>query len=474
MAVVGAGPAGLSAAVTAAEQGLRVALVDAGAQPGGQFWRHPDEGAAWPDEGRGQHGWRRFTRLRDRLGRLIGGGRVEAFAERQVWFVEERAAVWHLHLTTTHAAVETPAPRLVRATSLVLCPGGYDRQLPVPGWDLPGVMTAGGVQALLKAHRSVAGRRAVVAGTGPFLLPVAEGLAAAGAEVLAVCEANSVTGWGRSPLGAVSVPGKGLEALEYAGALLRHRVPFRQRTALTRVHGEGSVTGATLSRLDRTGRVRPDVPPQRVEVDLVAFGWGFTPSLELVSAVGATTRVDVDESLVAWVDPNQRTDVPRVYAAGEVTGVGGAVLAAGEGELAGLTLALDHGVPVAGSRIEALQRGVRRHRRFAAAMHRAHPVPQRWAEWLTDETMLCRCEEVTVGAVAEVRDVLGAGDARTAKMLARPGMGRCQGRVCGFATAKLTACGRSLETTDLAPLAKRPFTAPVSLGELATTGEGED
>lgn len=472
IAVVGAGPAGLAAAVAAAEHGLRVVLVDAGPQPGGQFWRHPDEDHPCADEASGQHLWPRFTDLRSRLRTLERRGQVELLAGHQVWFVEPAEpgseASYTLHLTPTVPAASGTAVERVTAAALVLCPGGYDRQLPVPGWDLPGVMAAGGVQALLKAHRSVAGKRAVVAGTGPFLLPVAIGLAEAGAEVVAVCEANALTGWARSPIGAGAVPSKALEAAEYAAALAHHRIRYRTRTVVTAIHGVDQASAVSLGRLDRHGRLRDDTDLPDLDVDLVAFGWGFTPSLDLVTAVGAATRVDVDESLVAEVDAWQRSDVRGVYVAGEATGVGGAVLALAEGELAAVAVAHDAGRDVSQRRARRLQRRIARTRRFAAAMHRAHPVPAGWQEWLRPSTLVCRCEEVTFGEVCGVRDALGAEDARTVKLLARPGMGWCQGRVCGFAVAKLAApANRTLSVDDLVPLAKRTPTAPVTLGELA-------
>lgn len=474
LAVVGAGPAGLAAAVAAAEHGLRVALVDAAIQPGGQFWRHPDESVPTDDEGRGQHLWRRFTDLRSRLHAREAparqGGRIDRIAGNQVWFAEPDGSggSYTLHLSPTDVgATQLRAPGQIRAVALVLCPGGYDRQLPVPGWDLPGVMTAGGVQALLKAHRSVAGRRAVVAGTGPFLLPVAQGLADAGATVVAVCEANAITGWARSPLGAAAVPSKALEAVAYARALVRHRIPYRTRTVVTEVVGQDQAHSVTLGRLDRRGRLRPDAAPTELEVDLVAFGWGFTPSLELVSAVGGSTKVDVDESLVAQVDEWQRSDAPGVYVAGEATGVGGAVLALAEGELAGLAACLDQGRAVPDGAVRRLRRTIKRGRTFAVAMHRAHPVPSGWQDWLRPRTTVCRCEEVTVEDLCVARDSLGAADARTVKLLARPGMGWCQGRVCGYATAKLaTPPGEQLNAADLASTAKRTLAAPVSLGDL--------
>ena len=485
LVVVGAGPAGLAAAVAAAERGLSVTVVDAGRQPGGQYWRHPDEQSSDPDDlaSHGQHDWKIYVRLREAFDADREAGRITYVPGAQVWFVERAGEGWRLRLSpVVEGAGVEPGPTMpgeVLADALVLCPGGYDRQLPVPGWELPGVMAAGGVQALLKGHGSLAGRRAVVAGTGPFLLPVATGLAQAGAEVLGICEANALTGWVGQLGGAVQSPAKGLDAVGYVRAMLAHRIPYRQRTVVTAIGGRDAVESVTTARLDARGRLV--VGSGRTDaVDLVALGWGFTPSLELVTAVGADTRVDVDDSLVAVVDEQLRSTAPHVYVAGEATGVGGAALALQEGELAGLTAAADLvpavAVPGRERRVRRLQSAVRRGRAFATAMHRAHPVPPTWSSWLTPQTLVCRCEEVDVATVERARDELGGGDARTAKLLTRTGMGWCQGRVCGFATALLAAQqeGRPLTVDDLRPTAKRTLSSPVSLGRLADLADLPD
>lgn len=465
VAVVGAGPAGLAAAATAAGAGLRVALVDAAAQPGGQFWRHRDESVREPD-GAGQHDWGTYLRLAGALRAWTAAGRVVHRAGQQVWTVERPATEsFVLHLTPTVATPASPCP--LAASALVLCTGGYDRQLPIPGWTLPGVLSAGGAQALLKGGGTLAGRRAVVAGTGPFLLPVASALASDGVSVLGVCEANHPGRWLRELPGAARVPGKAIEAAEYATQLARRRIPYRTRTAVTRIHGDEAVSGVTLSRLDADGAVVPG-RDRELDVDLVALGWGFTPSVELPLALGAETVRDVDGSLVTRVDDAQRSTVAGVYVAGEATGVGGSAMAVVEGRLAGSTVATDLGRP-ASPRTARLIRTVRRARAFAVAMHRAHPVPRRWPEWLDDETIVCRCEEVPAASVRAAQDELGAGDPRTVKSLARPGMGWCQGRMCGFATAELLAArdGREPTADDLRPLATRPLAAPLTLGDLA-------
>lgn len=470
--VVGAGPAGLAATVTAASAGLRVGLIDLAGQPGGQFWRHIDESVG-NDDGTGHHDWDTYTQLRTGLRDHIDGGRVTYLPGHQVWMIErgDAGARFTLHLTPSHPQV-SPVVRSLVADAVVLCAGGYDRQLPVPGWTTPGVISAGAAQALLKGSRTLAGRHAVVAGTGPFLLPVAAGLAAAGATV-EVCEANNPTRWLRHAPAAIRLPGKAIEALGYAGTFARRRVRYHTRTVVTRIDGDDAVTGVRISRLRNGAPVAGR--DRELPADLVALGWGFTPSLELGIALGIDTRRDTDGSLVALVDDSQRSTVRGAYVAGEATGIGGAAKAVCEGELAGLVAASDLGRSGSDRRVVRLRARIRKLRAFAEAMHLAHPLPSGWTHWLDGDTLVCRCEEVTAGAVCAAHTELGAGDPRSAKSMVRPGMGWCQGRICGFGTAELLAARQDRPTTaaELRPLATRPCAAPLTLGELALAGHDD-
>jgi NADPH-dependent 2,4-dienoyl-CoA reductase/sulfur reductase-like enzyme len=403
--VVGAGPAGLAAAKAAAGAGQRVALLDAGPRPGGQYWRHR-EGEPHPA----------YTFLSN----------VDYRPHARVWFLEPGFA-----LHTADLVVE--APKLIIAT------GAYDRVLPFPGWDLPGVVTAGGAQALLKGQGIAIGRRIVVAGTGPFLLPVATGLAGAGATVCGVYEAGGLF---------LPPPRKVLESAGYLARLTRHGIRYHARTAVVAAFGTDRVTGVRLN----DGRT--------IACDTLAVGYGFTPQVELALAAGCATAID-DGSLVVTVDIGQCTSSPGVYAAGEVTGVGGADLAIVEGTVAGLAAA---GRPLPARLVRRRERW----RRFAARLKRAFPVPRQWLE-CPDETTLCRCERVPVGAVREAVRGLGVVDGRGVKLMTRAGMGICQGRVCGYAAGALVAheLSRSVSMGDLAAFASRAIAQPITLGELA-------
>jgi D-hydroxyproline dehydrogenase subunit alpha len=477
LAVVGAGPAGLAAAVAAAERGVVVALVDGGERPGGQYWRSP---ATAPAEDL-YHAWSGFQDLLRRLDDLTARGRVTRFQRHTVWAVERTGTSWALRCLVGTEPRERAEPAVVAARTLLLATGAYDRQLPFPGWDLPGVMTAGGVQALLKASGVVAGRRVVVAGTGPFLLPAAAGLARHGAVVPLVAEAGSPSGFLR-PRSLRPSARKLPEATGYARTFLRHRIHFRTRHAIVRALGEHQLEAVVIARLNRSGHPLP-ATEQTVPCDVAAVGWGFTPQLELHLQAGCATHLATDGSLVVTVDDHQRTDVDGVWAAGESTGIGGADLATVEGELAGrdiaATLRAGRSGPADGTtpsarRVEAV--GVRRLRRrrdglraFAVVMHRVCSVPSFLLADLDEGTVLCRCEEVTAGQVLRALDVLGATDARTVKLLVRAGMGWCQGRVCGFATVCLVAqrTGRAPAAEDLRAFAQRPIALPLPLGTLA-------
>ncbi|MFF3822146.1 NAD(P)/FAD-dependent oxidoreductase [Streptomyces bluensis] len=464
LAVVGAGPAGLAASLAAAARGVRVTLIDAAEDVGGQFYRQPAAGL-WARRPQAlHHQWRTWERLRDGL----AASSVHHLTGHHVWCVErtsgssgfsgfsedsgssEGTAVFTVHALLGRFQEESVT---VHADAVLLATGGYEKVLPFPGWTLPGVVTAGGAQAMLKGGLVVPGRTAVVAGTGPLLLPVATGLAAAGVQVAALVEsADPKALIGRLPALAAKLP----EAAGYAARLLRHRVPFLAGHTVVGAHGEDRLEAVTVAALDPDGRVRPGTG-RRIPCDTLAVGQGMLPHTDLAQTLGC--RVD---GVNVHVDDEQRTDVPGVWAAGETTGIGGAALALAEGHIAGRSIAARlQGTAPDPRQWAAAATSRTRLRQFFAAVDSVCAPPAHWTEQVTDDTVICRCEEVRAGTVREAVHGLGAGDLRTVKLLTRAGMGWCQGRVCGPAVAGLAGCG-------LTPT-RRPFARPVPLGVLART-----
>jgi NADPH-dependent 2,4-dienoyl-CoA reductase/sulfur reductase-like enzyme len=471
LAVIGAGPAGLAATVAAAAHGVRVTLLDSAARAGGQFYRQP---AAELRAARPQalhHRWRTWQRLSDALAHHVEAGHVTHLTDHHIWFVERRLnegdgaadGIRPRDSFTVHALLgpEREVPVEVRADAVLLATGGYEKVLPFSGWTLPGVLTAGGAQAMLKGSLAVPGRTAVVAGTGPLLLPVATGLAAAGVEVAALVESADPKALLRQPRLLVAQPGKVAEGAQYAAQLLRHRVKLLTRHTVVEAHGDDRLAAVTVAALDTDGQVRPGTE-HRIACDTLAVGHGMLPHTDLAETLGC--RLD---GLDVHVDDEQRTDVPGVWAAGETTGIGGADLALAEGHIAGRSAAarLQGAVPdPRGWATAAKSRtGLRE---FFAALGAVYAPPACWTDLVIDDTVVCRCEEVTGGAIREAVTGLGAGDARTVKLLTRAGMGWCQGRMCGPAVSGLAGC-------ELTP-SRRPFARPVPLGVLAHAGEADD
>jgi D-hydroxyproline dehydrogenase subunit alpha len=513
LAVVGAGPAGLAAALAAASFGCSVALIDAGPAIGGQIYRQSMLGPASADSGR----------LPPRLRRAARHRRIRHLAATSVWHAErdpaageggrfllrlsgpdarvrwpeedEREPNWpgripdahgqtaDAHGQTADAHGQTPDARgraadgpagqagqtVLRARSVVVATGATELVLPFPGWDLPGVTTAGAAQALLKSQGVTVGGRVIVSGSGPLLLPVAAGLAEAGVQVVAVLEATAARAGARYAARFAAYPGKLREAAGYAAALARHRVPVRTGHAVVACRGAGRVERATIARLDRDWRPVPG--SQREEtVDALHVSFGFSPALELARLLGcADAQHPARPTAAVTHDADLATSVAGVFAAGEVTGIGGAQVAELEGYVAGASAAryLGRLHPAAyTARTRTIRARLGPARRFAALLDDAYPLRPGWLDWPGPGTITCRCEDT---AWAQIGRAVAAGaiDVRSVKGLTRCGMGYCQGRVCGPAVQYAVAAAAGRPLADVGDLHSRPVLTPVPLGLVA-------
>ncbi len=375
--VVGAGPAGLAAARRAAESGARVAVLDDNPTPGGQIWRARPEPARWLS------GYQ-----------VILGARVIA-----------APAAGCLTVETLQADFE------IGYRALILATGARERFLPFPGWTLPNVMGAGGLQALAKSGLPIAGKRIVVAGSGPLLLAVAGYLRGHGARVALIAEQTERAALLRFGASLAAHPGKLRQAVELRARLL----------GVAYLTGCWPVSAQGAERLESV-TLRRGAKNWTEPCDYLACGFGLIPNTELAEMLGCR----IGASGVA-VDDDQRTSVPAIFSAGEATGIGGLDLALVEGEIAGYA--------AAGRTREASSRFALRqqHRRFATALEKAFALRDELRSLAAPETLVCRCEDVSY---ARIRACSGW---REAKLHTRCGMGPCQGRVCGGAVEFLMA-----------------------------------
>jgi NADPH-dependent 2,4-dienoyl-CoA reductase/sulfur reductase-like enzyme len=389
--VGGAGPAGIAAATAAAENGLRVIVLDDNLAAGGQIWRK--------------------STVHEDVSKDLGGARKRAALERMARAgarVMTGRAVFGIDTTAGSRTLQANGPGGViehyQFDHLILATGARERFLPFPGWTLPGVFGAGGLQALVKSGYPIAGKRVVVAGTGPLLLAVAAHLAADGAKVSAVMEQSPLHKLVPFAAALWSQPAKVIQGVRYRATLLKSS--YRIGTWVV------EAIPATSSQQLSAVRVTDGRRTWTETCDLLATGYHLVPNTEIGALLGCAFAGDF-----VRVDSTQRTSIPYVFCAGEPTGIGGLEAALLQGEIAGLTCA--------GRATDALQRRSLKERAFSRRMEEAFALRAELRSLPRPETIVCRCEDVAFGSLREHTSWTDA------KLQTRCGMGPCQGRVCG-------------------------------------------
>ena len=420
--IIGGGAAGMSAALAAsAKSGVSVTILDDNPRLGGQIWRAELGKTKSPDA--------------IKIITAVEAGRINIVNNAQVFAATSK----------NHLLAETPTGGVeFEYESLIIATGARERFLPFPGWTLPNVFGAGGLQALVKGGLKVENKRIVVAGTGALLLAVAEYLRSKGAKIVAIAEQTPAARLNKFAFGLWHSPSKLVQAIALRAKLLG--VPYltdcwvisasnvRVTPLLTRGLPHLDPTSAescTSPRVSKGETLNADTKDNAlgsvtltrkgktwsVDGDMLACGFDLVPNIELASMLGCAISGD----FVA-VDEFQRTSCEDIFCAGEPVGIGGVEASLIEGKIAGFAATGE----IEKAREHFATRD--RTRQFGEALNRTFALRDELKTLARDDTIVCRCEDVRFDQLA------GFDDWRTAKLQTRCGMGACQGRICGAST----------------------------------------
>jgi NADPH-dependent 2,4-dienoyl-CoA reductase/sulfur reductase-like enzyme len=455
--IVGAGPAGMAAAVTACGHGLSVRVIDDQPAPGGQIWRAIETVAATP----------RLERLGDAYG--VGVDRAVAFRACGALY-EPQSELWQIEPGFRAFLTRDGKARSVMADAVILATGAQERPAPFPGWTLPGVLTVGAAQILLKTADCVPEKPVWIAGCGPLPLLYMTQLLAAGGRIagfLDTTQRGSIAAALRHLPGALRRTGDLVKGLAWSLALRRAGFPIIRQVKDLRAEGN--------RHLERLRYRTEDGREGEVATEVLLVHEGVVPSIHAPLALGCAVRWHAGQRCyIPTLDAWGETSLANLFVAGDGAGIGGVEAAEPRGRLAALRIAsrlgrLDEARAEQTARSEraALSHGLAL-RPFLDALYA--PRPQVFAP--PDETLVCRCEEVTAGELRS-HAVQGRPGPNQLKAFTRAGMGPCQGRQCGYTMAHIVAAAQNQPVEDVGFYRIRPPLKPVTLGELSCLDQPE-
>jgi NADPH-dependent 2,4-dienoyl-CoA reductase/sulfur reductase-like enzyme len=459
IAIVGAGPGGLGAALEASEAGAEVVLIDEYATLGGHYYKQVPDAF-------------QVKRLDAESEEYVEGLElVERLKASGIEFLPS-TLVWSVFRDGTLGLYREERTEELRGKKLILAPGAQEMPVAFPGWTLPGVMMGGAAQALLVTQRVLPGHRVVMAGVGPLQLKVASQLLEAGATVVDILEASGTLPVSmENALRSMGHWGKMRQGMQYWLKLKKSRTPYHHSHVPIRALGKEELEAVVVAQVTEDWQVVPGTE-RTLEADALCLSYGFAPSSQLTRLLGC--RLDYNERAGGWVtwhDADQQTSFAGVYVAGEVGGIGGADVALEEGRVAGLAAARALGKPGANGRRRQEQQARKRLARakgFAEVTARMMQLKPALIDLITEDTIVCRCENVTAKQVIDAIGFESDFTLRGVKIHTRAGMGFCQGRMCSHLIARLIArkTGRVLESihpdTAQAPIKPVPLRALVA------------
>ena len=447
--VVGAGPAGLSAAIEARHAGARTLLLDEHTEAGGQYFRP------------------RHRATTQRLGEFRPHGREMVRRAQEIGVdIATSTSVWGQFAGKTLELITWPSSRRwrVHSEAIVIATGAHERYIPFRGWTLPGVVSTGFALHLATIDGQAVGKQVVVAGSGPFLPLVAAELRRAGVNVLEVVEMVPLAGLLRLLRPLMLLPSRGFEALQYLASLLMNGIPYRTSTVIAAAEGNDRISRVHLVTLNRNGS--PIAGSERsLEVDALCVGFGFSPANDLVRLLGCDGHYSHNQD--SWVPGRTErleSSISGVYVVGEAGGIGGAHQAMVEGSIAGLSAAVSAGHVSHPHRRKLASLIKKRGRlgRFSEALNSTFHLPDNIFDLISDDVVVCRCEGVTAG---QIRDgaKMGSSDLNASKRITRAAMGLCQGTMCTFPVTRLVASSGKASPSELLPLTARNPLRPMPI-----------
>ena len=453
VAIVGCGPAGMNAAIEAVRRGCSVTVIDEGARAGGQIFRQSVIGfeteVGLPAE------LKRKSTLLSSFSSIID--RIDYLKNHTAYALFQGP---ELHVASDETSL------ILKPDVVVLATGVCERGVPFPGWTLPGVVYAGGAQALLKMQGVGIGQRVVIAGAGPLPIVVAAQLAKAGVGVATVALLHPWHTMLFKPYALWAGRKVVQEGWQYLSILKQHDVEVLTRTVPIRAIGRDHIESIQLITHDGTGNTVPGTE-RRVDCDALAINYGFTANSELAAMAGASMEYRAHRG--GWIpvtDRYCRTSVPGILVAGDSAGLRGAWVAQAEGRIAGGMAACyydDRKKENLEQELSACFRERQRHESFQQAVQQSLYLPSGVWSWADDDTIVCRCESVKKNRIDEAI-AQGHTSMNGIKRNTRVGMGWCGGRMCMQNVAAYIGSGKL--PIDFAPMTPRPLARPVPLRAL--------
>ena len=428
LVVLGAGPAGVAAANVASKEGAEVVIIDENSSAGGQIYRAP------PNEFQPQNSFKSDEfREGEKQRNILENSNLTALFKHRVWSV------------SSDLVVSTVGPNGLsswHARSLIIANGALERIIPFPGWTIPGVIGLAASTILLKSQYVLPGQSTVVAGCGPLLIAVANGIIKSGGKVSAIIDLNSKSDWIKAFPRLLSRPDQLFKGMSWFANIMKAGIKLYGGHAVTNTKQVDNVLRISIAPINSAGSILDSKNQKIVEGDCLAIGHGLFPSTEITRLLKAKHIYDpLKGGWVPLIDDDFRSSIPGVYIAGDATGISGAFSAVQKGRIAGMAAVRDLNV-MSSQKYKAKIKSeliiLKKNENFGKAAVRLMKFRPELIQTITSETIVCRCEDVFRSEIDEAIES-GARDLNQLKAWTRCGMGPCQGRTCSEAIEAILA-----------------------------------